>query len=150
MTVEVHTESLELQTRGMTQILDVTGMVREVVKSREFMEGNVTLFCPGSTAGITTIEFEPGLIKDIPEVLESIAPVHRHYHHHDTWHDDNGSSHVRSALIKPSFTVPFSKGQLLLGTWQQIVFIDFDTRPRRRSLVVQLIGTRTPHEQDPR
>lgn len=140
--MDITTHRIELRTHGRTQIIDITPLVREVVHDNGYEEGNITVFCPGSTGGVTTLEFEPGLLKDIPEFLESILPYERHYHHHDTWHDDNGSSHVRSALFKPSLTVPFIEGDLMLGTWQQIVFIDFDTSPRRRELVVQIIGRR--------
>jgi len=140
--MDITTERLAFRTRGHTHIIDITGMVRDTVRKHGYKEGNATLFCPGSTAGLTTIEYEPGLLKDIPEFFEAVLPYNRHYFHHDTWHDDNGSSHIRSALIKPSFTVPFVGGDLTLGTWQQIVFIDFDTSARDRELVVQLIGRR--------
>ena len=102
--------------------------------------GQVLAFVPGSTAGITTVEFEPGLVHDIQEFFERLIPEGPNYHHHDTWGDDNGSSHVRAALLKPSLTIPFENSQLLLGTWQQVVFVDFDTRGRDRSIVVQVIG----------
>jgi secondary thiamine-phosphate synthase enzyme len=100
----------------------------------------MTIFVSGSTAGITTIEYEPGLLRDLPEFFEGIIPMKKSYHHDQTWHDGNGYAHLRSSLIKPFFTVPFQAGRLLLGTWQQIVFIDFDNRPRQRKLVVQMIG----------
>ena len=106
-----------------------------------FAEGNgqATIFVPGSTAGVTTIEYEPGLVKDIREAWEKIAPEREDYHHHGTWGDDNGSSHVRAAMLGPSLTVPFVNGKLILGTWQQIVLIDFDTRARTRDITVQVI-----------
>jgi len=100
----------------------------------------MTVFASGSTAGITNIEFEPGLLRDLPEFFEKILPSRETYHHDATWHDGNGYAHLRSALIKPSFTIPFKNGTLLLGTWQQIILLDFDNRPRHRELVVQIIG----------
>jgi len=100
------------------------------------------MFVPGSTAALTTVEFEPGLVQDLPAFFERIIPRRAHYHHEDTWHDGNGHSHVRASLLGPSLTVPFKDGALLLGTWQQIVLIDFDNRRRRRKLVVQLSGER--------
>jgi secondary thiamine-phosphate synthase enzyme len=103
-------------------------------------EGQITVFAPGATAGITTIEYEPGLIRDFPEALEKIAPSSKRYHHDDTWGDGNGHGHVRASLIGPSLTVPFQKGRLLLGTWQQIVLVDCDTRPRKRDVAVQVMG----------
>ena len=103
-------------------------------------EGQATIFVAGSTAGVTTVEFEPGLVKDLNEFFQKIIPEGPDYHHHNTWGDDNGSSHVRAALLKPSLTVPFAEGRLLLGTWQQVVVIDFDTRPRRRSVIFQFMG----------
>jgi secondary thiamine-phosphate synthase enzyme len=129
-----------VQTRGETDIVDVTGPVADCIRRSRLTAGTATVFCPGSTGGLTTIEFEPGLVKDIPLALEKVAPREGHYHHHETWHDDNGSAHVRAALVGPSITVPFVGGEMTLGTWQQIVFVDFDTRPRDRRLVVQILG----------
>lgn len=136
----VKTEHIALNTKGFTEVIDITSAVGKAVKESGLDNGIVTIFHPGSTAGITTIEHEPGLLKDLPEMLEKITPTNVHYHHNDTWGDGNGYAHLRSALIKTSLTVPFVKGKLTLGTWQQIVFIDFDNRPRRRKLVCQLIG----------
>lgn len=135
-------DSIDLATRGDSHMVDVTARVQEVVARHGFREGQAVVFVSGSTAGLTTVEFEPGLQKDIPAAFERIAPRGIRYAHEETWHDDNGHSHVRASLLGPSLTVPFKDGQLLLGTWQQIVLIDFDTRPRRRSLVVQLSGVR--------
>jgi len=101
----------------------------------------LTAFVPGSTGALTTIEYEPGLLEDIPALFEKIAPRDFPYRHHETWHDDNGSAHLRAALVGPSISVPFVQGRLTLGTWQQLVLVDFDTRPRRRRLVVQIIGS---------
>lgn len=119
---------------------DVTSVLQKKLAETGLKEGQATVFVAGSTAGVTTVEFEPGLVKDLNEFFQKIIPEGPDYHHHDTWGDDNGSSHVRAALLKPSLTVPFSKGQLLLGTWQQVVVIDFDTRPRRRSVILQFMG----------
>ena len=103
-------------------------------------EGNILVFVPGATAGITTIEYEPGLLKDYPELMEKIIPSNKNYHHDMTWHDGNGFSHLRAALQGASFQVPFSDGNLLLGTWQQIILIDFDNRSRSRKVIVQITG----------
>jgi secondary thiamine-phosphate synthase enzyme len=135
-------DSIDVQTRGDSHMVDVTARVQEVVRRHGFREGQALVFVSGSTAGLTTVEFEPGLQKDVPAAFERIAPRGICYEHEETWHDDNGHSHVRASLLGPSLTVPFKDGRLLLGTWQQIVLIDFDTRPRRRSLVVQLSGMR--------
>ncbi len=134
------TESISLSTRGDTDIIDITPQVSSLVSEHKFKQGQALVFVSGSTAGITTIEYEPGLLKDIPAVFEKIAPQGARYHHEETWHDGNGHSHVRAALLGCSLTVPFDDGRLLLGTWQQIVLIDFDNRPRRREVVVQMSG----------
>jgi secondary thiamine-phosphate synthase enzyme len=102
--------------------------------------GVITAFVPGSTAGLTTIEFEPGLLRDVPELMEKLVPSDRAYRHDDTWHDGNGFSHLRSALIGPDITVPFNDGRMLLGTWQQVVFLEFDNRPRERQVIFQIMG----------
>ena len=136
------TDSVSVSTRGDSHMIDLTGRVQEVVDRHGFREGHVLVFVSGSTAGLTTVEFEPGLQKDLPAALERVAPRGISYAHEETWHDDNGHAHVRASLIGPSLSVPFEEGRLLLGTWQQIVLIDFDTRPRRRDLVVQLSGER--------
>jgi secondary thiamine-phosphate synthase enzyme len=136
----VITQNLELHSRGRTDIQDITSQVANVVKGSGLGSGIVTLFCPGSTGGLTTIEYESGVVADLQQVLDEIVPPDRDYRHHQRWGDDNGSAHVRAALIGPSLTVPFVDGRLALGTWQQIVFLDFDTRPRSRRLVVQVIG----------
>jgi len=136
----IRTIQFALQTRGHCDVKDVTSTVSEALKSSGLQEGHATVFVAGSTAGVTTVEFEPGLVKDLNEFFQKIIPEGPDYHHHDTWGDDNGSSHVRAALLKPSLTIPFLKGKLLLGTWQQVVIIDFDTRPRNRDVIVQLAG----------
>jgi secondary thiamine-phosphate synthase enzyme len=136
----IRTTQIELQTRGHCDVQDVTPALRDALEKSELQEGQATVFVAGSTAGVTTVEFEPGLVKDLAEFFQKIIPEGPAYHHHDTWGDDNGSSHVRAALLKPSVTIPFTGAQLLLGTWQQVVVIDFDTRTRRRSVIFQFIG----------
>ncbi len=134
------TDSVDISTRGNTDIIDVTHQVVELLNKTRLKHGNLTVFVSGSTAGVTTIEYEPGLLKDIPEAFERTAPTGVTYHHDATWGDGNGSAHVRAALLGPSLTIPFKDGQMLLGTWQQVVVIDFDNRPRQRSVVVQMMG----------
>ncbi|MGK9477668.1 secondary thiamine-phosphate synthase enzyme YjbQ [Melioribacter sp. OK-6-Me] len=138
--MEIKTYSFTVNTRGNSDIIDITAEVKEKLNETGFKEGSVLVFAPGSTAGITTIEFEPGLLKDYPEFFEKIAPSNKHYHHDETWHDANGYAHVRASLQGNSVTVPFTNSNLLLGTWQQIVLIDFDNRPRRRNIITQFIG----------
>ncbi len=136
----VITKELHLSTRGHTDVVDITGEVAQLVRESGLRAGIVTVFCPGSTGGLTTIEYESGVIADMQQVLDEVVPPDRDYRHHLRWGDDNGHSHIRAALIGPSLTVPFVDGRLTLGTWQQIVFCDFDTRPRTRRLVVQIVG----------
>jgi len=134
------TRELHLRTQGHTDAVDITPLVEAAVAEAQRDAGTVTLFCPGSTAGLTTIEFEDGVVADLQRVLDEIAPSDRAYRHHLRWGDDNGSAHVRAALVGPSLVVPFAGGRLLLGTWQQIVFLDFDTGPRSRKVVAQIMG----------
>jgi secondary thiamine-phosphate synthase enzyme len=141
--MKVLTDSFRLQTKGDDHMLDVTEKVQELVARHGFDEGQALVFVSGSTAGITTIEYEPGLLEDLPAAFEKIAPRGAAYRHEEAWHDGNGHSHVRASLLGPSLTVPFRQGKLLLGTWQQIVVIDFDNRPRQRDVVVQLTGATT-------
>ena len=138
--MQIVTDSIELSTKGHTDIIDITPQVDTVLKNSGLSEGNLTIFVAGSTAGITSIEYEPGLLKDIPEAFEKFAPTVVTCHHDATWGDGNGYAHVRAAMLGPFFSVPFKDGALILGTWQQIVLIDFDNRSRNRSLVVQLLG----------
>ncbi len=134
------TRELHVKSRGASDVIDITDAVARAVQESKIVAGIVTIFCPGSTGGLTTIEFEDGVIHDLQQVLDEITPPNRAYRHHLRWHDDNGHSHVRAALIGPSLTVPIVGGALTLGTWQQIVFCDFDTSPRARTLVVQMMG----------
>jgi secondary thiamine-phosphate synthase enzyme len=136
----VTTQELNLHTKGHCDIQDITGQVAQAVRDAGVQAGIVTVFCPGSTGGLTTIEYESGALADLKQVFDEIVPPDRDYRHHLRWGDDNGSAHVRSALVGPSLTVPFVEGRLTLGTWQQIVFLDFDTRSRSRRLVVQVMG----------
>lgn len=138
--MKILTEKIEINTRGNTDIIDITTKVQEIITNSGLKEGNALIFAVGSTAGITTVEYEPGLLKDLPELFEKLIPSNRPYHHDKTWGDGNGYSHLRASMLGSSFQVPFSKGHLLLGTWQQIVFIDFDNRARQRRIIVQLIG----------
>jgi secondary thiamine-phosphate synthase enzyme len=131
---------ISLETGGDGDVIDLTSSVAENVKKSGIANGMVCVHIPGSTAGITTVEYEPGLQKDLPEFFKRIIPRGAKYHHDATWGDGNGFSHVRAALVGPSLTVPISSGKLVLGTWQQIVLLDFDNRPRKRKIVVQVMG----------
>jgi secondary thiamine-phosphate synthase enzyme len=136
----VITEEIQLRTRGNCDVQDITPQVAEAVRGTGLKAGIVSLFCPGSTGGLSTIEYESGAIADLEQVLDEIVPPGRNYRHHLRWGDDNGHSHVRSTLIGPSMVVPFVDGKLTLGTWQQIIFLDFDTHSRSRRLIAQIIG----------
>jgi secondary thiamine-phosphate synthase enzyme len=136
----ISTIQIDIQTRGHCDVKDVTPLVQQALSKSGLQEGQATVFVAGSTAGVTTVEFEPGLVKDLNEFFQKIIPEGPEYHHHATWGDDNGSSHVRAALLKPSLTIPFKNGRLLLGTWQQVVIVDFDTRERRRPVIFQFMG----------
>jgi secondary thiamine-phosphate synthase enzyme len=138
----IFTDSMHVETRGEGHMIDLTDRVQAVVERHAFREGHALVFVSGSTAGLTTVEFEPGMLEDLPAAFERIAPRGIRYRHEDTWHDGNGHSHVRAAVLGPSLIVPFRDGRLLLGTWQQITLIDFDNRPRTRDIVVQLSGRR--------
>ena len=134
--MNILTESFSVPTRGFNDIIDITDEVQNVISKNNFSEGNVLVFVPGATAGITTIEYEPGLLKDYPEFMEKLIPSNVSYNHDLTWHDGNGFSHIRAALQGASFQVPFKDGRLLLGTWQQIILLDFDNR----KVITQIIG----------
>jgi secondary thiamine-phosphate synthase enzyme len=136
----VRTHKFHVQTGGQGDAHDISGAVADAVRNAELRAGLVTVFVVGSTAALTTIEFEPGAIADLNAVFDRLAPRHADYRHHLRWGDDNGSSHVRAALLGPSITVPFVDGALTLGTWQQIMLLELDTRPRKREVVVQTIG----------
>lgn len=135
----VETE-FEIETRGELDIVDITGKVERLVSKTGIRNGIVNVFVPGSTGALTTIEYEPGLLKDLPNALERIAPKNARYEHEEMWHDGNGHSHVRASIIGPSITVPIKDGSLRLGSWQQLVFVELDIRPRRRRLIVTCLG----------
>jgi secondary thiamine-phosphate synthase enzyme len=136
----VVTRRHEVPTRGQGDAHDLTAVVARAVADSGVTSGTVTVFVVGSTATVTTIEFEPGAVSDLNRVLDALAPRDAEYRHHLRWHDDNGSSHVRAALMGPSVTVPFVDATLLLGTWQQIMLLELDTRARRREVVIQIVG----------
>ena len=136
----VQTHTLSISTRGNTDIHDITSQAIQAVVMSGLLNGTLTIFCPSSTSAVTTIEYESGVLNDLRRMLDEIADPTRNYEHNARWGDDNGFSHVRAALLGPSLTVPFVQGRLTLGTWQQIIFLDFDNRPRQRELVLQLIG----------
>jgi secondary thiamine-phosphate synthase enzyme len=140
MHVNIIHSKLTKKTKGSGDLIDITREVAHTVQTSGFQKGLVTVFNIGSTAAITTFEFEPGLIHDMQELYEKLVPSKRHYAHDETWGDANGFSHLRAALQGPSLTIPFENGELLLGTWQQVVLAEFDNRPRQRQIVVQVIG----------
>ena len=129
-----------VESRGNNHVIDITSEVARSVAEAGIESGLATVFVTGSTAGVTTVEFEPGLVKDVDAAFNRLMPRELEYRHHETWGDDNGHSHVRASFLGPSLAVPFEHGQLVLGTWQQIVLIDFDTRPRSRNYLIQIIG----------
>lgn len=129
-----------LESNGHIDIINLTELLQKRLNESGLTNGTATIFVPGSTAGITAIEYEPGLIQDFKNFFSELLPYHKEYRHHETWHDDNGSSHLQAALLGPSLTVPFTGGDLLLGTWQQPILVDFDTRARRRKLIIQISG----------
>jgi len=136
----IRTMTLQFQTHGDGHTIDITPETTQMIQGSAMTAGIVTLFVPGSTAALTTIEYEPGALKDFQRMFEEIAPEKRRYDHNERWGDGNGHSHVRAALLGPSLTVPFADGELLLGTWQQIIFVDFDNRARSRTVIVQIMG----------
>jgi secondary thiamine-phosphate synthase enzyme len=136
----IFVDSIKLNTKGFGDTIDITKSIYNTIKNSNVENGLVTIFCPGSTGTITTIEYESGVIRDLQRVLEKIAPSDIRYEHDLRWGDGNGFSHVRAALMKPSLSVPLVNGKLTVGTWQQIVFIDFDNRDRTRKVIIQIIG----------
>jgi secondary thiamine-phosphate synthase enzyme len=140
MAMAVVSGSINLETRGEGDTHDLTSRVQRAVGDSGLESGTVNVFVPGSTAGVTTIEYEPGVVADLGDVFEEVAPRGRAWKHEEAWHDGNGHSHVRAAMLGPSMTVPFTNGQLVLGTWQQIVLVDFDNRSRSRRIHLQMIG----------
>jgi len=136
----VITKQIKISSKSENDIIDITEQVADAISKSGISNGTITVFVSGSTGAITTIEYESGLVKDFPEMLSRIAPDDINYYHEQRWHDGNGRSHVKASLVGPSLTIPFKDGQLLLGEWQQIVFLELDTRARTRTLVLQIIG----------
>lgn len=138
--MKIVNEKITLGTKGSPDLIDMTDRLRDILSKEKLKKGSLSVFVIGSTAAITTFEYENGLIKDMEELYERLIPMDKHYHHDDTWGDANGFSHMRAALQGPSLTIPFDNGKLMLGTWQQVVLAEFDNRPRQREVVVQIIG----------
>ena len=138
--MKVVSDTIKLQTEGEGDMIDMTSQLSNIVKESKIKNGTVTIFVSGSTAAVTTIEYESGLIHDFPEMLSRIVPKDLEYEHDNTWHDGNGHSHVRSSLIGPSITIPIIHGKLTLGTWQQVVLLEMDTRSRNRTVILQIMG----------
>lgn len=136
----VYTGKIIIDDEGGCEIFDITEKVKKEVKNSRFKNGMVNVFVPGATGALTTIEYEPGLLQDLKDFFDKYIPPGRHYHHEKRWHDGNGHSHLRASLVGPSICVPFVEGHLTLGTWQQIIFIEFDNKPHHRELIVQVIG----------
>jgi secondary thiamine-phosphate synthase enzyme len=136
----VKTISISLSTRGNADIHDITDQIANAVSKSGLKDGTVTVFCPSSTSALTTIEYESGALSDLRRLFDEIVPQNREYAHNARWHDGNGHSHIRAALLGPSITIPFVNGGLTLGTWQQVIYVDFDNRPRNRELILQVIG----------
>ena len=140
MDFRISNSSLSVRTHGDTDVIDITGQVSKKISESGLTEGQILLFVPGSTASITTIEYESGVVQDLKDAIERIVPKSIFYRHDARWGDGNGYAHVRAALLGPSLSVPLIRGRLALGTWQQIVLIDFDNRPRERKVLVHLAG----------
>lgn len=138
--MSVYYDEINVKTKGEVDIIDITEYIQKIVDKSKIKNGIGCIFVKGSTGTLTTIEYEPGLMKDLPRALQKIAPKEDHYDHHETWHDDNGHSHVRASLMGPSLTIPIKNGTLLHGTWQQVVFVELDTRSRDRNIIVQIVG----------
>ncbi|MGD0877234.1 MAG: secondary thiamine-phosphate synthase enzyme YjbQ [Anaerolineales bacterium] len=138
--MSVKTASISLDTHGNTDIHDITRELVRLVEKSALKSGTLTVFCPSSTSALTTVEFESGAVADLKRMFEELIPSNRDYAHNATWDDGNGHSHMRASLLGPSLTIPFVEKTLTLGTWQQVIYIDFDIRPRKRELVVQMVG----------
>jgi secondary thiamine-phosphate synthase enzyme len=138
--MQIKLNHIFLTTQGNTDIIDITQRVNDCLHSSNLMNGLVTIFCPSSTSGVTTIEYEPGVVQDFKRIFNTMIPIEFNYHHDEAWHDGNGHSHIRAALLKASITIPVVDGRMTLGTWQQLVYIDFDTKPRKREIIIQILG----------
>lgn len=136
----MYKEEMELETKYEMEIIDITDNVQKIIEKSGIKDGIVNVFVPGSTGAVTTIEYEPGLLYDLPNALEKVAPKNEYYKHEERWHDGNGRSHVKASLIGVSLVIPFENGRLSLGTWQQIVFVECDIRPRHRRLIITVLG----------
>ena len=136
----VKTLTLQLNTRGQADVHDLTDQIAESLPGTGILTGTVTVFCPSSTSAVTTIEYESGAVSDLRRLFDEVLPVNREYAHNARWGDGNGHSHIRAALLGPSLTVPFVDQHLVLGTWQQIIYVDFDVRPRSRQIILQVMG----------
>jgi secondary thiamine-phosphate synthase enzyme len=131
---------IQLETKGKNEIINITDNIQNIVHQSNISSGSVLVFVPGATGGLSTIEYEPGLIQDFPKLMEKLIPEREYYFHNETWHDGNGHSHLKATLIGPSMTIPFEKKRLILGTWQQVVFLEFDNKPHHRRIAIQLMG----------
>lgn len=138
--MNISTLEISVPTKGNADMIDITDRIQNLIIENGFGEGNATVFVPGATGGVTTIEYEPGLQKDFPESFDKFAPRDANYKHDETWHDGNGHSHIRASMLGPSLTIPFENKKLTLGRWQQVVLLDFDTKPRDRRIIIQLMG----------
>jgi secondary thiamine-phosphate synthase enzyme len=136
----VQLDHIEFETKGRNEVVDITDNIRQIINRSGISDGSALVFVPGATGGLSTIEYEPGLIKDLPKLMEKLIPEKEYYFHNENWHDGNGHSHLKATLIGPSLTIPFENKRLVLGTWQQVVFLEFDNKPHHRQIVVQLIG----------
>ncbi|MCK5221948.1 MAG: secondary thiamine-phosphate synthase enzyme YjbQ [Candidatus Aminicenantes bacterium] len=136
----IFSDYVNINTGGKNEIVDITGDVRSILKNSGVSAGSILVFVPGATGAVTTIEFEPGLARDFPELMERLIPENITYLHNETWHDGNGHSHLRASLIGPSLTIPVIDAEPVLGTWQQIIFLEFDNKPHNRRIVVQVSG----------
>ncbi len=136
----IFSDYVNINTGGKNEIVDITGDVRSILKNSGVSAGSILVFVPGATGAVTTIEFEPGLARDFPELMERLIPENISYLHNETWHDGNGHSHLRASLIGPSLTIPVIDAEPVLGTWQQIIFLEFDNKPHNRRIVVQVSG----------
>lgn len=138
--MKIYSGQVEIRTKGFTDIINITNEVHHFISKNDCLEGQLLVFIDGSTAAVSSIEYEPGLLQDLPELLEQYIPEGKRYHHDDTWHDGNGYAHLRSTLIGTSMTIPVINGRVVLGTWQQIILIDFDNKPRMRKVILQFTG----------
>ena len=138
--MNIITSNIVLSTKGNADVLDITEAVAQMIRQSGLTDGIVTVFCPSSTSALTTIEYESGVVNDLRRMFDEIIPPNHAYQHDDAWGDGNGHSHVRAALLKPSLTVPFVNSRMTLGTWQQMIFVDFDIRSRQRELIIQVLG----------